>query len=83
MFHMEYIPPPHNKSRRARESRVGRSNGYNWKPNDLGVNYPTGIGCSRCENCFKCPCNECYFQGGGNTNDLHYLSNVGDGIKVW
>lgn len=75
----QYIPivpqaRPRTTGNGSRVSSHGR------KFNDLGISYPGGIGCSRHENCFNCPFDECHFLG-GDSNDHKFMSNQGDGIK--
>ena len=55
---------------------------YRPKYNDVGVRFVYGIGCSRYDNCFKCPFSDCGFQGSSKRNDLAWLANHGDGINV-
>jgi len=49
--------------------------------NNQGISYATGMGCSRHDNCFECPYEDCRFLSGAKANDSPYMSNRGDGIK--
>lgn len=62
---------------------------YQFKPNDQGVSFPLGMGCSRYDNCFDCPRYkeglDCNFSPGNKKkpdNDIKWLSNKGNGLKV-
>jgi hypothetical protein len=85
-YHIEYIPQPHDRSKHSKGNggKNGRIDGHNRNPNDVGMDYRDGMGCSRHDNCFTCPFDDCQFQRkSGCYSDLSYITNRGDGIKVW
>ena len=65
----------------------GRSSGHTIQYNDVGIFYPGGMGCPLSNNCFECPRHakglDCNFGSNNPTNDFVFLSNRGNGIKVW
>ncbi|MDD4876754.1 MAG: hypothetical protein PHQ86_06485 [Dehalococcoidales bacterium] len=63
--------------------KVSVIDGRSLKLNDKGINYIDGMGCHRHPNCFDCPFTDCKFQNNSDIHDLLFLSNRGDGIKVW
>lgn len=73
-YHIEHIIPD-IKPRKIPSAKQDRPS------NDLGIFYQDGIGCSKFENCFVCPLNECEFNS--YPSDIEFMSNRGDGIKVW
>jgi len=84
-YNLEKRHRPHDVSKQVKgngETR-GRVNGHNWNPNELGVNYPGGLGCTRHPNCFTCELKDCKFNNGPKHRDLTFISNRGEGIKVW
>lgn len=62
------------------EEPMRREPYHRRKVNDLGIAYPSGMGCSKYPNCFECPARECTFAE-TQMMDLKYLSNPGNGIK--
>jgi len=87
-YHIEYIPQAHDRSKHSRGNgdKKGRSaghNGHNGKCNDLGIFYQDGMGCARHDNCFTCTLPDCKFLCAPRCPDWRYLTNRGNGIKVW
>ena len=84
-YHIEYIPQVHDRTKHLKGNgrKRGCIEGHPFKPNDRGMSYPDGIGCSRHDNCFTCTLPVCEFEGAFNKEDQIFMSNRGDGIKVW
>jgi len=72
---------PHTSQSKGNGSKRGRIDGGNFRPNNIGVNYRGGMGCSRHHNCFTCPfIKDCKFDAQGE--DAKFLKARGDGIVV-
>lgn len=81
IFHIPVFNTPKVSESKGNGSETGRSAGlYNFKPNDLGISYALGMGCSENANCFECPHKDCTFRE-WNRKDRKYYSNRGDGVK--
>ena len=53
------------------------------KRNDKGIFYLHGMGCPKYLNCFECEAKKCTFNCSGAAQAHKWLSNPGNGIKVW
>lgn len=90
-YHLEIIPSFIRKPPKRDRSLKGCGNekfkGHHKKPNDLGITYPTGMGCHSHDNCFTCPYPpSCKFQNSDSTIgrlDVKFISNRGNGIDGW
>jgi len=86
-YNTKHKPEVHDrtKSSSGNGGFSGRIEGHAFRPNNLGVSYPSGIGCPLSDNCFECPRAkvglDCNFEY--TSPHLSYMVNRGNGIKVW
>ncbi len=86
-YHIEFLPEFKTGSNKSAGNggTLGRQPGHHQRKfNDRGIYYMDGIGCRRHDNCFTCPFPpNCKFQSGYDGEDLKFIANPGNGIKVW
>lgn len=83
-YHIEDIPGPHDRTNHSKGNggKRGRIDGHTFMPNDLGVSFTSGLGCSRHTNCFTCQIPDCKYGCCSGSQDWRFLSNRGNGIGV-
>ena len=85
-YNRKYTPQVNDRSNQCKGNGeiCGRVPGESpFKPNDHGISYKHGMGCSRHDNCFTCTLPDCKFGGGTNINDRVFMANRGDGLTIW
>ena len=84
-YNVKHTPDVHDRSKHSKGngSVKGRITGHTFLPNDNGISYASGMGCARHNNCFTCTLPDCRFKSTPQVKDGGFISNRGDGIKVW